>query len=113
MLKKQNQRVKRHKRIRAKVKGVEEMPRLCVFRSNQHIYAQLINDQKGIILDAAGDFALKIDGKVKKAFEVGQAIAQKALSKKIDKVVFDRGGYKYHGRVKALADGARAAGLKF
>ncbi|MEK7172519.1 MAG: 50S ribosomal protein L18 [Patescibacteria group bacterium] len=113
MLKKQEQRVKRHKRIRAKVKGASSAPRLCVFRSNQHIYAQLINDEKGIILESSGDFALKIDGKVKKAFEVGQAIAQKALSKKIDKVIFDRGGYKYHGRVKAVADGARAAGLKF
>jgi len=113
MLVKQDKRIRRHQRIRAKVKGAENVPRLCVFRSNQHIYAQLINDQKGIILESAGDFALKIDGKVKKAFEVGQAIAQKALSKKIDKVVFDRGGYKYHGRVKAVADGARAAGLKF
>lgn len=95
------------------MKGDNSAPRLCVFRSNQHIYAQLINDQKGIILASASDAASKIKGKTKQAFEVGQAIAQAALAKKIEKVVFDRGGYKYHGRVKAVADGAREAGLKF
>ena len=113
MLEKQNKRQRRHQRIRAKVKGVAEVPRLCVFRSNQHIYAQLINDQEGTVLAAASDSALKTKGKVKKAFEVGEHIAQEALSKKIEQVVFDRGGYRYHGRVKAVADGARSAGLKF
>ncbi len=126
MLFKQVKRIRRHKRIRAKVIGTAKVPRLCVFRSNQHIYAQLIDDEKGKIIAMARDLELKVSkrktasgkdsdktGKTYLAFEVGKLIATKASEKKISKVVFDRGGYQYHGRVKALADGAREGGLKF
>ena len=115
MLEKKLKRNRRHSRIRARVKGVAKTPRLCVFRSNRHIYAQLIDDEKGKTLTQAKDFEIKIKtkGKVELARKTGEAVAKKALEKKISKVVFDRGGYKYHGRVKALAEGARAAGLKF
>lgn len=116
MLEKQEKRYRRHKRIRAKIFGTKERPRFCVFRSAKHIYAQLIDDEKGHTLAAASDLELKESkGKTKKekAFAVGQLIAEKALKKKIEVVVFDRGGYAYHGRVKSLAEGARKGGLKF
>ncbi len=105
----------RHRRIRKKIKGTSEKPRLCVFRSNQHIYAQLINDSKGSIIESASDFEIKGKSKTKKeaAYEVGKLIAQKAQDKNIKKIVFDRAGYKYHGRVKKLAQGAREQGLEF
>lgn len=105
----------RHKRIRAEIKGTAKIPRFCVFRSNKHIYAQLIDDEKGKIILALDDKKLekKSKGKTLIANEVGQLLAKKALEKNIEKVVFDRGGYKYHGRVKALAEGARQGGLKF
>ena len=103
-----SKRIRRHKRVRAKIFGASKRPRLCVFRSNKYIYAQLINDEKGAIIASA-----KGGLNIKEAKKVGESIAKKALGNKIDKVVFDRGGYKYHGRVKALADGAREAGLKF
>ena len=113
---KREKRIARHRRVRAKIKGTKERPRLCVFRSNQHIYAQLIDDNEGKTLVAVSDRELKT--KVKKtktdlAKEVGKLIAQKAVSKKIKNIVFDRGGYKYHGRVKALAEAAREGGLEF
>jgi len=113
---KQKGRYRRHKRIRAKIFGTARRPRLCVFRSAKHIYTQLIDDEKGKTLAAASDQELKKGKKrpkTDKAREVGRLIAKKALAKKIEKVVFDRGGYVYHGRVKALAEGAREAGLKF
>ncbi len=115
MLEKQIKRYRRHRRIRAKVKGTEGIPRLCVFRSAKHIYAQLIDDEKGRTLFSASDVELKGEKKSKteKAYQVGKLIAKKSLEKKIEKVVFDRAGYKYHGRVKALAKGAREGGLKF
>lgn len=117
MLSKQEKRYRRHKRIRAKIKGTSKVPRLCVFRSHRHIYAQLIDDEKGRTLAVASDLELKTKKKkitkVDKASEVGKLIAQKAISKKILKVVFDRAGYNYHGRVKAVAEGAREGGLKF
>lgn len=123
MLKKQEKRHRRHKRVRAKVFGTAQRPRLCVFRSAQHIYAQLIDDEKGHTLESASDLELRkskinppVGGqksKIEIANEVGQLIAQKALKRKIEKVVFDRGGYKYHGKVKALTEGARQGGLKF
>jgi large subunit ribosomal protein L18 len=115
MLINQSKRKKRHRKIRARVFGQAEKPRLCVFRSANHIYAQLIDDQKGKIIAAASDMELKDKKKKKKekAQEVGKLIAQKALKLKIEKVVFDRAGYNYHGRVKAVADGAREQGLKF
>lgn len=114
MLEKQQKRYRRHRRVRAKIKGTAEVPRLCVFKSAKHIYAQLINDEKGKTLISASDLEIKKkDKKTSLAVEVGKLIAQKALEKKIKKVVFDRGSYKYHGRVKALAEGARDGGLKF
>ncbi len=115
MLNKQTKRNRKHNRVRAKIQGTAKVPRLCVFRSAQHIYAQLIDDDKGKTLFQAKDYEIKAKtkGKVELAKEVGKLIAQKALEKKLETVKFDRGGYKYHGRVKALAEGAREAGLKF
>jgi large subunit ribosomal protein L18 len=110
-------RVERRKtRIRARVQGTVAKPRLSVFRSNQHIYAQVIDDVKGQTLVGASESELKSVEKVKKADrakEVGLLIAKKAAAKKISSVVFDKGSYKYHGRVKAVAEGAREGGLKF
>lgn len=117
---KQEKRYRRHKRVRAKIKGTSKTPRLCVFRSNKHIYTQLVDDEKGRTLVSASDLDIKkvkskkdLTGKALIAYYVGGILAQKALEKKFEKVVFDRGGYKYHGRIKALADGAREGGLKF
>ncbi|MDP2934179.1 MAG: 50S ribosomal protein L18 [bacterium] len=106
----------RHRRVRAKIKGTVSIPRLCVFRSNRHIYCQLIDDQKGKTMVIASDMEIKSKVKSQKskvAEQVGELLAKKAAEKKIEKVVFDRGGYKYHGRIKALAEGARKGGLKF
>ena len=147
MLEKQQKRHRRHKRAKAKIFGTAKKPRLCVFRSSKHIYAQIIDDEKNQVLVSASDLNLKAKGKnsafakatvatadkqkskikvkekIKKeksltgkttiAHEVGQLIAKKGLEKGIKKVAFDRGGYKYHGRVKALAEGAREGGLNF
>lgn len=115
MLEIKKRKLRRHTRVRAKISGVKNRPRLCVFVSNNHIYAQLINDQAASTLAFASDISLKGKkaAKAKLAFEVGKAIAQKGLEKNIEKVVFDRGGFKYHGVVKALADGARQGGLRF
>ena len=133
---KQEKRIRRHKRVRAKIKGTAKVPRLCVFRSNKYVYAQLIDDSKGRTLIAFSDQKSKAKrqkpkiqtksqkledngktivkgGKIARAYELGKIFAEKAKEKKIEKVVFDRGGYKYHGRVKALAEGAREGGLKF
>ncbi len=105
-------RDRRHKRIRAKVKGTEEMPRLSVYKSNQYIYAQLLNDDKGVTL--AYESSNEKDGtKLEGAKKVGTRIAEKAKALKISKVVFDRGGFIYTGKIKALADAAREGGLKF
>ncbi len=108
-------RLKRHKRIRKKIFGSQNRPRLCVFRSNRHIYAQIIDDSRGIVLCGVSSEGEEFKGKKKTeiALEVGKKIAEIAKSKGIESVCFDRGGYKYHGRVKALAEGARQAGLKF
>jgi len=114
MLEKKAKRIIRHKRVRAKVLGSESKPRLCVFRSSAHIYAQLINDATGKTILAVNDVDLKgKDKKVDSAKKIGKMIAEKAVEKKITEVIFDRGGYRYHGRVKALAEGAREGGLKF
>jgi len=136
------QRIKRHRRVRAKVRGTKEIPRLSVFRSNRGLYVQLINDEKGETLvnvsskEVVGESKVqsqkskvksqkskvksknkqKVETKLTKleqAREVGKLIAKKALGKKIQKIVFDRGGYKYHGRVKAVAEGAKEGGLVF
>ncbi|GBD13211.1 50S ribosomal protein L18 [bacterium HR24] len=112
-------RIRRHYRVRKKVYGTPERPRLAVFRSLNHIYAQVIDDTRGHTLAAASDLepALRTqrDGKTKSqmAALVGETVARRALEKGIVKVVFDRGGFKYHGRVKALAEAARQAGLQF
>ena len=103
-------------RIRKTVSGTPEKPRLVVFRSNSEIYAQIVDDTKGVTLVAASsrDKDLKVSGtKTERAKQVGEAIAKKALAEGIETVSFDRGGYLYHGRVKSLAEGAREGGLKF
>jgi large subunit ribosomal protein L18 len=104
-----------HDRIRRKLSGTEARPRLNVYRSLGHIYAQVIDDQKGETLVSASTLSLKIKtgGNIASAKEIGKAVAEKAVEKGIKKVVFDRGGYLYHGRIKALADAAREAGLEF
>ncbi|MFA4880931.1 MAG: 50S ribosomal protein L18 [Candidatus Doudnabacteria bacterium] len=123
---------RRRMRVRAKVKGTNKVPRLSVYRSLKHIYAQIINDEKGVTLisasdrEADGDIKIRKKSKGKKqtesnqssrglilAFAVGKLVAEKALKKKIERVVFDRGGRVYHGQIKAVAEGARAGGLKF
>jgi large subunit ribosomal protein L18 len=109
---KAEKRARRHVKIRTRVSGTKDMPRLSVFKSNVYIYAQLIDDTKSVTL-AASD-SKKIKGKkVEAASKVGEAIAKAALAKGIKKVVFDRGGFKYTGRVRTLADSARKAGLAF
>lgn len=118
MVKKQDKniaRLRRHRRVRGKISGTPERPRLDVFRSSKHIYAQIIDDTTGTTLAAAStlDKGFKGNGgNAEAATEVGKAIAEKALAKGIKQVVFDRGGFVYHGRVKALADGAREGGLE-
>lgn len=112
-------RKNRHKRMRFKINGTSQKPRLNVFRSNSNIYAQVIDDSQGITLVSASSLDKEIKEKLEStknqdvAKIVGKAIGEKALSKGIDTVIFDRGGYVYHGRVKELAEGAREAGLKF
>ena len=127
MITKREKRQRRHKKIRFRIHGTSKVPRFCVFRSSNHIYAQLIDDERGRTLVAVSDLALKTPikkkktsqtkesfaGKVAIAYEVGRLVAERALKKKIIKIVFDRGGYKYHGRVKAVAEGARDGGLQF
>ncbi len=108
-------RLKRHARVRSKISGTAECPRLNVFRSNAHIHAQIIDDVSGVTLASASSVALKLENgsNILAASAVGKEIAKKAQESKIINVVFDRGGYIYHGRVKALAEAAREAGLKF
>ena len=112
-------RKERHKRVRKKVKGTEERPRLAVFKSSSHIYAQLIDDQKAFTITSAStldtSFKQKMSstGNVPAAKLVGQILAERAREKGIEKVIFDRGGFIYHGRIKALAESCREAGLKF
>ncbi len=112
---KNDERIKRHTRLRKKINGTAACPRLSVFRSNAHIHAQIIDDEKGVTLAATSSVALKLENgsNVEAAKAVGKAIAEAAAAKKIKNVVFDRGGYIYHGRIKALAEAAREAGLKF
>lgn len=108
-------RQKRHARVRGKVSGTAKCPRLNVYRSNKNIYAQVIDDVAGVTLVSASTLDQKINGKTKteQAAAVGAAIAKKAVAKGIKEVVFDRGGYLYHGRIEALADAARENGLEF
>ncbi len=114
MLAKNLKRFRRQVRIRAKVNGTASRPRLSIFRSNNSIYAQLIDDNAGVTLGATSDLKLKKEGtKTEMSKKVGEAIAKIAADKGIKEVVFDRGWFAYHGRVKALADAAREAGLQF
>lgn len=113
-------RLMRHKRLRKRISGTPERPRLSVYRSEKHIYAQIIDDTKGVTLVAASTVEKELRDKlnqktwnVQAAKEVGKIIAARATAKGIKEIVFDRGGYKYHGRIKALADSARESGLKF
>ncbi len=110
------QRLKRHKRVRAKISGTPDCPRLNVFRSERHIYAQLIDDVNGVTLAAASSVEKDFEGSGSNkegARKVGKLIAERAKAKGIEDVVFDRGGYIYHGRVQELAEGAREGGLNF
>lgn len=106
-------RQSRHQTIRKHLVGTNERPRLAIFRSNQHIYAQIIDDAKGVTIVSESDIKLAAKKKSDKAFEVGKSVAAKARKKGITAVVFDRGGFLYHGRVKSVAEGAREGGLKF
>lgn len=109
-------RLKRHKRVRAKISGTNERPRLCVFRSNKNIYAQVIDDVSGVTIASASTLEAGFDGigsNKDAAKRVGAEVAKRAIEKGITEVVFDRGGYIYHGRVLELAEGAREGGLKF
>ena len=114
-------RVVRHKRLRSKISGTAERPRLAVYRSISHIYAQLIDDVEGSTITAASSLENELkdkdkdkdSGKISISKVVGESIGRRAAEKGISEIVFDRGGYKYHGRIKAVAEGAREAGLKF
>ena len=112
---KKQKRQRRHKRVRAKIFGTAARPRLVVFKSNRYIYVQLVDDERGKTLSQVSSLKLKSGKKkpVDLAKETGKSIAKAALAKKIEKVAFDRGGYKYHGVIRALAEGAREEGLKF
>ena len=112
-LSKENKRQRIHRRIRKKLKGTAERPRLAVYRSNRDIYCQLIDDVQGVTIAATSSKEIKDGNKSEQATSVGKQIADLAKSANISTVVFDRGGYLYHGRVKALADGARENGLNF
>ena len=110
------QRLKRHSRVRGKISGTSERPRLVVYRSNAHISAQVIDDVKGVTLASASTYEKDFDGigsNKEAARKVGNTLAKRAIEKGISAVVFDRGGYIYHGRVSELAEGAREGGLKF
>lgn len=110
----------RHRRIRHRLRGTRVRPRLCVYRSNRHIYGMLVEDEGGRVLTAASTLSpevrkrlKEVSGKLEPARLVGEVLARKARERGIEEVVFDRGGYRYHGRVRALAEGARRGGLKF
>ncbi|PIT94408.1 50S ribosomal protein L18 [Candidatus Falkowbacteria bacterium CG10_big_fil_rev_8_21_14_0_10_39_9] len=112
---KNDKMARRHGRVRAKISGTVLRPRLSVFKSNAGLYLQLIDDQKGLTLVSAHSREIKAENKKKTdiSLELGKLLAKKAVEKKIQSVVFDRGSYRYHGRVKAVADGAREGGLQF
>lgn len=113
MIAKNEKRIRLKKKIRSKIFGTSTHPRLSVFRSNKFIYAQIIDDSTGKTLASASDVKISKGTKIERAKEVGKMIAKETLAKKIDKVIFDRNGFKYTGRVKLVADEARATGLKF
>ena len=113
----EGRRRRRHLRVRKKVSGTPERPRLVVFRSSKHIYAQVVDDTRGVTLVGASDrsegIAVEGGGKVAKSVALGKLVAERAKAQGITRVVFDRGGFQYHGRIKAVADGARNGGLEF
>lgn len=114
--KKRKDRIRRHKRVRAKIIGTKEIPRVAVFRSAKYIYAQVVDDKLGrssFSLNNIKTKAKKDENKTKSSLQTGQLLGEELKKKGIDKIIFDRGGFKYHGRVKALADGLREAGIKF
>jgi large subunit ribosomal protein L18 len=122
MIKKKNKnelRLKRKIRIRKKLSGTEERPRMCVYKSEKHIYVQIINDESATTLVAASTNDKELKGKIEKTWnieaakQVGKLVAERAKAKGISKIAFDRSGYKYHGRIKALADASRESGLEF
>jgi|SRR3972149_8477190 len=113
MKNKVEKRIRLKRKIRAKIQGKTDRPRLSIFRSNKYIYAQIIDDKKGVTLVSASDAKIKKGTKGERALQVGTMIAEVAKAKKIDKVVFDRSGFRYTGRVKLLADAARSGGLLF
>jgi large subunit ribosomal protein L18 len=119
VLDKKNARIKRHNRVKKRVSGTSERPRLCVFKSLNHTYAQIVDDVSGTTVLTVSTLSpdirekIKNGGNIEAAKAVGESVGKKALEKSISKVVFDRGGYPYHGRVKALAEAAREAGLMF
>lgn len=113
MNKKQDKRIRLKKKIRAKIYGTSEIPRLSVFRSNNFIYAQMIDDSKGVTIASASDMDIKKGTKTERSILVGTQISKESNTKGIKSCVFDRNGFKYTGRIKALADSARASGLKF
>ena len=108
-----DRRYKRHLRVRNKISGTAERPRLVVFRSLKHIYAQLVDDTTGRTLATVSDLSIEQGKKGERAAEVGRLIAERAKGAGVTRVVFDRAGYRYHGRIKAVADGARKGGLEF
>jgi len=110
---KNKKRLIRKARLRKKISGTSSRPRFCVFKSNCHLYAQIINDEEGKTLVSANDAKIKTDSVKEKAKKIGEEIAKKCLAKKINQVVFDRSGYKYTGIVKIIAEAARKKGLKF
>jgi large subunit ribosomal protein L18 len=109
---KREARIRRHARVRKKIRGAAERPRLAVYRSNRHIYAQLIDDVGAVTVAAASDTEVKGDNPVERAKAVGQLIASRAKEAGIERAVFDRGGFQFHGRVAAVAEGAREGGLQ-
>lgn len=111
--KKRIDRIKRHKRVRAKISGTKEIPRVSVFRSAKHVYVQVVDDRAGHTVLSVSDTELKERNKTKSSLQTGEILGEELKKKGVDKIVFDRGGFKYHGRVKAVAEGLRRAGVKF
>ena len=111
--KKRTGRVKRHKRVRAKIVGTKEVPRVSVFRSSGHIYAQAIDDQTGRTIFSINNLKIKEKNKTQSSLLAGETLGKMIKGKGINKIIFDRGGFRYHGRVKALAEGLRSAGIEF
>ncbi|MBI2068948.1 MAG: 50S ribosomal protein L18 [Candidatus Yanofskybacteria bacterium] len=111
--KKQENRIRRHAKVRAKISGSAKRPRISVFKSNQYIYAQVVDDESGKTLLSVSDMEVKMGKKSEKALKIGETLAARMKEKNLLEAVFDRGGFKFHGRVKSVADGLRKGGIKF